>query len=107
MKNNEGISKVGFGLKIDDIPDFYPLKSDVLKWEQPYWEKEISENVYKANIDTTFALYAPHAFGQQWGKTLRTGGKYMLRHLPWYEHPDKLSEEEKNYRSATIGSSWY
>jgi len=101
------INKVGFGLKIDDIPDFYHKKSEVLNWEKKYWENPISENLYKADIDTTFALYRANSVKQQWGKTLRTGGKYQLKHFPWYENSDFLSEEEIYYRKKTIGSSWY
>ncbi len=100
-------TKVGFGLKIDDIPDFYPQKEMVIKWERKFWEKQISSDLYEADIDTTFALYRPGTKNQQWGKTLRTGGKYMARHLPWYENPTTLSDEEIHYRSKTIGSSWY
>ncbi len=100
-------SKVGFGLKIDDIPDYYEKKQEVIDWESKFWEYKVSENVYKADIDTTFALYRPNTIGQQWGKTLRTSGIYMARHLPWYEKPDVISEEELFYRNATIGSSWY
>ncbi len=100
-------TKVGFGLKIDDIPDYYPNKEDVIQWESKFWEKQISENIFQADIDTTFALYKPMTKNQQWGKTLRTSGKYMARHLPWYENPEVLSEEEIHYRMKTIGSSWY
>lgn len=101
------INKVGFGLKIDDIPDYYTNKPDVLKWEKKYWNKPISKNLYKADIDTTFALYRAFSVKQQWGKTLRTGDKYLARHLPWYEAPNILSNEEIFYRRETIGSSWY
>lgn len=104
---HKNITKVGFGLKIDDIPDHYTKKEDVLKREKEYWKNQITKDVYKANIDTTFALYAPNCFEQQWGKTLRTGGNHMIHHLPWYENEDQLSEEEKIYRKTTIGSSWY
>ena len=31
------IDKVGFGLRIDDLPDTYPLASEVRKWEQRFW----------------------------------------------------------------------
>jgi hypothetical protein len=103
----EDINKVGFGLQIDDIPDHYANKSDVLKWEMKYWENPISEQLYKADIDTTFALYRAHSVKQQWGKTIRTGGKYLARHLPWYENTDSLSEEELYYRKMSICSTWY
>jgi hypothetical protein len=101
------INKVGFGLNINDLPDHYPNKPEVLKWEGIYWEDPISENLYKADIDTTFALYRAHSVKQQWGKTIRTGGKYMARHLPWYENPKTITEEELYYRKMTMGSSWY
>ena len=107
LGRHKDINKVGFGLQIDDIPDFYPKKSDVLKWEIKFWNTPISENLFKADIDTTFALYRALSVKQQWGKTLRTGGKYMAKHLPWYENPDTISEEELFYRKESIGSGWY
>jgi hypothetical protein len=107
LNKYDDINKVGFGLQIDDIPDFYQKKSEVITWETKYWAKQISENLYKADIDTTFALYRANSVKQQWGKTLRTGGNYLIKHLPWYENPNSLSEEELYYRKMTIGSSWY
>ena len=101
------INKVGFGLKIDDLPDHYQNKQGVINWEKKFWVQPISELLYKADIDTTFALYRPLSVKQQWGKTLRTGGNYLVRHLPWYENPNDLSEEEIFYRKHTIGSAWY
>lgn len=107
LSKYEKINKVGFGLQINDIPDFYPKKSEVVEWEKKFWENQISEDLYKADIDTTFALYRANSVKQQWGKTLRTGGRYLTRHLPWYENPASLSEEEIYYQKMTIGSSWY
>ncbi len=107
LNKYKDITKVGFGLQLDDIPDYYPNKSDVIKWEIKFWDEPISENLYKADIDTTFALYRANSVKQQWGKTLRTRGKYMARHLPWYENPDTVTEEELFYRKETVWSSWY
>ena len=102
----DNINKVGFGLQIDDIPDHYHKKSEVIEWETKFWGKPVSENLYKADIDTTFALYRANSVKQQWGKTLRTGGDYLIKHLPWYENSNLLSEEELYYRKMAIGSSW-
>ncbi len=107
LNKYDNINKVGFGLQIDNIPDYYHRKSEVIDWEIKYWKKPISENLYKADIDTTFALYRANSVKQQWGKTLRTGGNYLIKHLPWYENSNLLSEEELYYRKMTIGSSWY
>ena len=101
-------TKVGFGLKIDDIPNYYSRKKEVIEWESKYWKDVVEEGLYKARIDTTFALYKPGARLQQWDRTLRTGNIYMARHLPWYEDDNKPNEEELYFRSmATEVSSWY
>ena len=101
-------SKVGFGLKIDDLPDDYPLKDKVLKWESMFWKREVEKDVYDAHIDTTFALYRPGARGGADIPALRTGGKYMMRHLPWYEIPNSFDNETSHYySSAGDSSSWY
>ncbi len=107
LRKNEGINKVGFALKIDDLPDYYPHKEKVLEWESKFWKYKISDNLYMADIDTTFALYRANSVKQQWGKTCRTAGIYMARHLPWYENPNILTEEELFFRNTTNGSCWY
>ncbi len=92
------IEKVGFGLKIDDLPDHYDKKQEVIKWEKKFWEKEIKKDIYDAAIDTTFALYKPFTNGEIWVQNaLRTGGNYVARHLPWYEDSKNLDEESTFY----------
>lgn len=89
--------KAGFGLKIDDIPDEYEPKDYVIAWEKKFWQKKIEEDVYEADIDTTFALWRanlPHVYGP----SLRTTGKYIARHETWYMDSKKPSEEMRYYR---------
>jgi hypothetical protein len=89
--------KAGFGLCIDDLPDYYAHKEQVIRWERQFWSKELEKDVYNAPIDTTFALYRPGlAFAQY--PSIRTGGEYMARHLPWYTNSNALSAEEQYYR---------
>ena len=100
-------TKLGVGLEIGDLPDHNPRKQEVIEWEQKFWETEIAPGLYKARIDTTFALYRPDTMYQQWETTLRTGFPYMARHLPWYENPDNLSDEDRFFNEhATEVSSW-
>ena len=106
LNTHQEINKVGFGLQIDDIPDHYPKKSQVIEWEKQFWSTPVSKDLFKADIDTTFALYRAYSVKQQWGKTLRTGGNYIARHLPWYENPSVISEENLLYHKKAIGSSW-
>lgn len=107
LEEYRDFNKVGFGLRIDNIPDFYPNKPQVLKWESQFWKNPIADELFKANIDTTFALYRANSVGQQWGKTIRTGGKYLAIHQPWYENPETPSEDELFYSRIALGSSWY
>ncbi len=90
--------KVGFGLKIDDLPDHYELKDAVIAWESQFWEDKLSKDVYKAELDTTFALYRQNT-PQTLGPALRTGGKFVARHEPWYINSKNISKEMSYYRS--------
>lgn len=103
-----GYQKVGFGLKIDDLPDFYPLKKSVVKWEKQFWQTALEPDVYDAPLDTTFALYKPATYHYFLAPSIRTGGKYTARHLPWYVNPQQTSDEEEYYRLRANSSitSW-
>lgn len=95
-------SKVGFSLKIDDIPDTYKAKKDVLISEKRYYSKTVESNLYdfklfSADLDTTFALNSPNYLMKSllFYKGIRTGRPYTMKHLPWYEN--EINEEQKNY----------
>lgn len=102
--------KVGFSLKIDDLPDSYINKNKVIKWERNFYKKTIEANTFIAPIDTTFALYRPFSkLGKRGGKTLilRTGIPFQARHLPWYLDNDNLDEEELYYiNSIETRTGW-
>jgi glycosyltransferase involved in cell wall biosynthesis len=103
------VTKVGFGLRTDDIPDYYPLKNEVIKWEARYWKEKVAGNLYKANIDTTFALYRPYSYQvyEHFLLGIRTGAPYMARHLSWYQNPQNLTHEQEYYiKTANISNSW-
>jgi Methyltransferase domain len=94
--------KAGFGLRIDDIPDTYKFKQEVVIWESQFWERRLAPRVYDAPIDTTFALYhrpAPHRFD----RAVRTGFPYVARHTPWYFDDRSLPEDEAFYRGRSEG----
>jgi hypothetical protein len=92
------IDKVGFGLRIDDLPETYPLAADVRAWEARFWANEVEPGVYRADIDTTFALYRPLDRRHREDSALRTGAPYVAQHLPWYLGPDDLGDEDRWYR---------
>jgi hypothetical protein len=93
--------KAGVALKIDDLPEYYSHKQIAIDNEKPFWEKEISENVYDAPVDTTLALYKPLAFGNaEECEAIRLAGKIAAHHLTWYLDSNNLSEEELYYKSS-------
>jgi glycosyltransferase involved in cell wall biosynthesis len=97
---NPSITKVGFSLKIDDIPEHYLRKSEVLEWESQNFKNDIGSGLYLASIDTTFALYRPESKGDWNTDAIRTAFPFEARHLPWYEDEYNLSPEEIYYRKT-------
>jgi hypothetical protein len=92
--------KVGFALKIDDLPDHYRDKQKVIDWEKKFWENEVSKDIYDAPVDTTFALYRPYTdYSKRLVHAYRLGGKYCAKHLPWYEDSDHPTEENLYYKN--------
>lgn len=90
--------KIGLSLKIADIPDCYAYKDKVLNNESRFYE--IFENgMYRADIDTTFAIYKPYASGGYVDNiiTYRMPYPIQCRHLPWYEDSSVVSDEDKYY----------
>jgi hypothetical protein len=63
--------------------------------------------VYRAPIDTTFALYRA-GVPFQMEPALRTGNPYVARHLPWYQNSARPSAEQRYYlqHAATDAINW-
>ena len=94
--------KAGFALRIDDLPECFVNRNDVIDWESQFWRHEVEPGVYDAPIDTTFAVYKPYFRGElidMNSKYFRTGEPYTARHLPWYVDSANKSEEETYYVS--------
>lgn len=105
------VTKVGFALKIDDIPAYFPQREKVLEWEKPFWKNEVEKKCYLADIDTTFALYKPQYprrfSGVNFYKGLRIAGNFTAKHGGWYKNPESLSAEEIFYEQhANVSASW-
>jgi len=106
LRERPNMDKAGLGLKIDDLPDCFQFKRDVIDWESQFWEAVLEPGVYDAPIDTTFALYRPGT-GHSIFRSMRTGSPYVARHLPWYQNSAALNAEELYYRehmNKNIGS---
>jgi len=109
LDTNYNLDKVGFGIKIDDLPDTFALKQKVIEYEKKYWKTKVGSNTYKAPIDTTFALYKPFSnlkMDQIYTlSAYRTGFPYLIRHLPWYVDSEHLSKEDLYFIETCSSSS--
>lgn len=100
-------TKAGLSLRIDDLPDHYAFKNQVLEWEAPFWVNKLEDGSYESAIDTTFALYRPGvSFAEErWWRSIRAAPPYSGRHLPWYQDTSRPSDEDIFYQKAVSGIS--
>jgi hypothetical protein len=119
LTEREKIGKAGFALDISDRAamreEYFRIgKGDfrIWEWEQKYWDHPIAplpagDPVYRAAIDTTFALYdrkyfTPDAFIA----AVRVAGRFTARHLPWYRDRG-VPESELAFYARTEKFSFY
>lgn len=103
FKENMLIEKIGLGLRLDDLPDHFTRKGEVLQWEGQFWANRWNEMSFLAEVDTTFAMYrgryhrtdpAAHISNTH---SLRMDKPYVARHLPWYANSAQPTEEHIYY----------
>lgn len=102
-------TKVGFSLKLDDILETNPNKEKIMLWESQYWQSKVKSDVFKAEIDTTFALYRPNYRCQlkHFTKGWRTDYPMQASHGGWYIDINNLTEEQQFYmKTANDSASW-
>jgi hypothetical protein len=102
------IPKLGLSLKINDLPDTYALKEQVIKHESSFFDREyiLDEKckLFKAPVDTTFAVNSPGLACGYSDYAYRAADKYFARHLPWYHDSNNLPEDEIYYLKNIVGS---
>ncbi|MGE5419608.1 MAG: glycosyltransferase family 2 protein [Chloroflexota bacterium] len=111
LKTHRLAQKVGFSLKIDDLPDNNLMKQSIIGFEEHFFtDYREDELLCRAPIATTFAMYRP--FGQRKHANnhitmYRTDFPYMARHLPWYQDTLKPDDEERYYLEHLGHSTWW
>jgi hypothetical protein len=107
---NHNIAKVGFSLKINDIPDENLNKDKILSWESKYWTAKTKDGNYFAPIDTTFAIYKRGNLDYNCAvfyNANRTKSPYLAYHGGWYIDTENLTVEQEFYfKTANESSSW-
>lgn len=110
LKKYPNVTKVGFSLKLDDLPEDGVLTKDVLEHEKPFSRKYCrKDNLYIAPVDTTFAIYPPDAIANRkmtFFCALRTGYPYQARHMPWYKTKETVTDEDRFYSRLNKFGSW-
>lgn len=101
LKRHPLARKIGFSLRIDNLPDCYAHKDKVIRLESHYYANFTADKLYRAPIDTTFALYRPRVglSRSRFVEAYRTPYPYQAEHLPWYNDSSNLSAEEQYYIS--------
>ena len=95
LDSNHELRKVGFGLVWDDITFFG--KERAQRTQRNFYEgTQVGDEIYYAQIDTTFALYS-NVRHYNVRFSVRTTGDSMAYHLPWYFDYDNLPPDEKYY----------
>jgi hypothetical protein len=89
-------TKIALALRINDLPDHYRYKNQVMRNEARWWLYEGEKDLYVADTDTTFFLM--RNFGDNEYRSYRIARPDMVsRHIPWYINLDNLDEEERYY----------
>lgn len=95
LDSNHEVRKVGLGLVWEDVT-FFDKKETQQRESNFYVGSQVDNNLYYAQVDTTFALYA-NVRHYSLRFSLRTTGNLMAYHLPWYFDYDNLPDDEKYY----------
>ncbi len=120
LEKMSNITTVGPMLRIDDIPDYYPYKEQLLSGKKglhnhfhslktyiTQYEGKDTRFVY-APIHTTFGM---HRQNTQWlfmsSRAIRTFAPYSAKHLDWYVNPSKLTRDQEYYmKHAAANAHW-
>lgn len=113
------ISVVGPMLRIDDIPDYFPLKKQLLSGKKGLHKRLHSSKVVttlchgktiryiNAPIDTTFGMYRAGTSWRRLQSGIRTLPPYGARHLDWYVNPKAITADQQYYMNhASANSHW-
>lgn len=87
--------KASLVLRLDDIPDDYEFKSNIINHQNVCWYDTGIPDLYKAITDMTFSM-DKKSKGHRYD-SMRLGGNFACRHIPWYIDFNNITEEETYY----------
>ena len=101
--------KCGLSLEIKNLPAT-ELAVQVRELEQHYWDFPLDDMYFKADVDTTFAMYSRRTYDgtEEFLSGTRTNHPYTAKHVPWYyDNVENLSEDEQYYFKTADKSKTY
>jgi len=114
------VGKAGFSLDISEPQSFKEedfligeRKYKIWEWEEQFWRDRLPSDlagnaIYRASIDTTFAVYNKKYFKREtFMDAIRVAGSFTCRHLPWYKDSRLPGEEEAYYRKSNKFSYYF
>ena len=112
LRKHPGIDCVGPSLDISDIPNYYPLKRQVIRQEKKFWKSESRIRgrtpFFKSRIDTTFGMYrGTYVKRGVTRKSARLCRPFIAKHLDWYINPAKMTKDQVHYLNAKRGLTHY
>lgn len=118
LSEEHEVGKVGFALEIDNIQEMRDTKFKIdgkefliWEWEKQFWKHKVpqenSNEVFYADIDTTFALYNQDFYHPEINSgALRVAGAFTAKHLPWFRS-SLVPKKESNFYNRSQRHSYY
>lgn len=103
LGRHPAFTKAGLALRIDDLPEHFPFREQVQKWEARFWAgQEIGKSGFRpASLATTFCCVRDVHHVTKWayssGRDARSMPPDLGIHEPWYLDPDNMPEDELYY----------
>ena len=96
--------------KFTGIPQMQIKKVKLINWVKRHWRFKLehpSLEIYRAPVDTTFAVYNKDNFLDDFYDGIRVSGDFGAVHLPWYPHRELMSKKQReiylqNNNSSTL-----
>ncbi len=113
LTHRHAVGKAGLALDLSDRhlmrEETFPIGGRhyrIWEWEAQFWTQPVGaiddgSAVFRANVDTTFALYNKQFFRREaFYEAVRLSGRYTCRHLPWYRDTRIPASEEAFYKAT-------
>ena len=96
------VDKCALSLEINDLPN--STEGNYIRvHEAKYWKDALDRQYFRADTDTTFALYRPGSMYSH--LAVRTNRPYTCKHIPWYYTDFELLNDEEKYYFSTANDS--